>query len=175
MSNQFFENAMWVIFGVAAAFIAFVLISAKRRTSRFVDSPPGAFRCEKCGYDLRATALVCPECGNRAPLHRVPLDIAKLRDEWTATSIAPAQYDYTPTYRLLWETLDGMLVSMFADQLRARGIGVFEDIERITEQRGGMSVQYPKYVIRVPEEEFDVATQILQRYRLGSDASDTRE
>lgn len=111
MSLAFFAIAV-----AAGLFVGGVAVRDYRQR-RFLRRWNG-HRCMACGYDLRATAGVCPECGTPVPER---LDGTRLALAMRI-SPAPGGGGEVVDARPVFETLDGRQATLFCRYLNRSGV-----------------------------------------------------
>ena len=151
--------AEWACFGAALAVPAFGAWYLWRRLHDASRWDPDL--CEECGYDLRKTPARCPECGTVSASHARYQQMKRLREEWPEETIAPREPGPYEQLVSAYETDDGMLADLLAEQLEVRGVHC-EQREPEVIGRAGAALVYGSHKLMVWNGDMNRAETIIK-------------
>lgn len=136
-------------------------------------------RCSECGYDLRASAQRCPECGTtraemRARRARSVLDPHALRDNWPEVEMEIRQPSAAEQMVLVHETINNSIeADLLVAQFHARGIQAeVRHLKRSEMLTRGFWIE-SCHLVMVPSGDEPRAREIIRSFRwdaIGDDA-----
>jgi len=154
---------------VVGSLLWLVSFAARSALKKIEEEKRGVRRCEKCGYDLRATPNGCPECG-RVPTEPkiILLNLAKIGARWPRSSRTLRRVGLQETLQPLWLSESMAEAEFFARFLIACGIP--PAIKVIQRNASGRQVRIAQ--VEVWEDDLDRAKELVEMFKAEARTAD---